>query len=154
MTVGRATIRAAVDFGLDRFVAAQEHVYSQVVLELQKGAKTGHWMWFVFPQIRGLGQSETARFYALSSLEEARAYLEHPILGARLRECTGLVNGISGKSLQQIFGHVDALKFRSSMTLFCQATPDNEPFQRALDKYCDGRFDELTLNLLHHLGVS
>jgi uncharacterized protein (DUF1810 family) len=141
-----------VDLGLDRFVAAQQHVYSQVVLELQKGAKTGHWMWFVFPQISGLGQSETARSYALSSLEEARAYLDHPILGARLRECTGLVNDISGKSLQQIFGHVDALKFRSSMTLFCQATPDNEPFQRALDKYCDGRLDELTLKILQRPG--
>lgn len=133
---------------LDRFVSAQAPVYPGVLRELENGRKTGHWMWFVFPQIRGLGRSETARFYAIASRDEARAYLDHPILGPRLRECTALVNSITGKSLEEIFGTVDALKFRSCMTLFSEASDDTGVFRAALDKYCEGRLDQATVELL------
>ncbi|MGH7515003.1 MAG: DUF1810 domain-containing protein [Gemmatimonadales bacterium] len=133
---------------LERFVAAQGTVYSQVVRELKEGKKLGHWMWYIFPQISGLGRSETTRFYALSSCYEASAYLAHPTLGARLRECTGLVLGTSGRSLEDIFGAIDALKFASCMTLFCYATKDNELFRTAIDKCCGGRLDQTTIDLI------
>jgi uncharacterized protein (DUF1810 family) len=109
-------------------------------------------MWYIFPQLSGLGRSETARFYAITSLEEAREYLEHPILGARLSECTSLVVDVEGRSLEDIFGSVDALKFCSSMTLFSRATSDGAPFQAALDKYCGGRPDRATIDLLDGIG--
>ncbi len=137
---------------LERFVRAQDPAFDRVLAELRQGRKDGHWMWFVFPQIQGLGHSETAQFYALSSLEEAQAYLRHPILGPRLRECTRSVVDIAGRSLEEIFGHTDALKFRSSMTLFAKATTDNALFVRALAKYCDGQLDEKTLKLLGGTG--
>jgi len=137
---------------LERFVRAQDPVFGEVLAELRRGRKDGHWMWFVFPQVQGLGYSERARFYALSSLEEARAYLRHPVLGLRLRECTRLVVDIAGRSLEEIFGHTDALKFRSSMTLFAKATADNALFLRALAKYCNGKLDDKTLELLGGAG--
>ena len=133
---------------LDRFLKAQDPVYADVVRELRDGGKASHWMWFIFPQIAGLGRSETACFFAIASREEAIAYLQHPILGARLRECTELVNGVVGRSLEGIFGSIDAIKFRSSMTLFAQATADNAVFREALDKYCDGELDQATLELI------
>ena len=105
-------------FNLDRFVQAQDPVLAQVRAELWAGHKRTHWMWFVFPQLAGLGRSDTARYYALASLEEARAYLAHPLLGPRLIECTNLVNAVEGRSAHQIFGSPDDLKFHSSMTLF------------------------------------
>src|SRR5271170_6519896 len=109
-------------YDLRRFVEAQGGVYGQVCAELRTGQKRTHWMWFVFPQIRGLGSSEMALRYAISGLEEARAYLEHPILGPRLRECAGIVVGVEGKKVEEIFGYPDDLKFHSSMTLFAKAS--------------------------------
>lgn len=131
-----------------RFLAAQDPQYSQVLNELRAGRKTSHWMWYIFPQIQGLGASETSRYYAIASLEEAKAYLAHPILGARLLECTALVNQIANRSLVEIFGTIDAMKFRSSMTLFREANARTAAFRDAVDKYCDGTPDELTLAFL------
>ena len=128
-----------------RFLEAQEPVYAQVCAELRAGRKTSHWMWFIFPQIAGLGASAMARTFAIASLEEARAYLRHPVLGPRLEECCRLVNRIEGRTIGEIFGYPDDLKFRSSMTLFAHAADDNTVFQEALDKYFGGEFDPLTL---------
>ncbi|MGO9231778.1 MAG: DUF1810 domain-containing protein [Bryobacteraceae bacterium] len=133
---------------LQRFVDAQNPVYGQVCAELRAGRKRSHWMWFVFPQIQGLGYSPLARKFAISSLEEAKAYLDHPILGPRLRECCRLVNLVEGRSIEEIFGYPDDLKFRSAMTLFAHAGPDNRIFQDALEKYCDGEDDPLTIERL------
>lgn len=122
-------------YDLARYVTAQDPVYEQVCAELRAGRKRTHWMWFVFPQMKGLGSSPMAEKYAIGSREEAVAYLEHPVLGPRLRECTELVNRMEGRSLDQIFGYPDDLKFRSSMTLFAGATAENQVFKDALLKY-------------------
>ena len=136
----------AVDpFDLKRFVDAQAPVYDTVVDELRAGRKRSHWMWFVFPQLRGLGSSPTAVHYGIASLEEARAYLDHDLLGPRLRECVGLVNQVQGRSVEQIFGWPDDLKLRSSMTLFARAADDNQDFLALLDKYYGGEQDPLTV---------
>ena len=135
-------------YDLERFVAAQEAVWREVLTELRQGAKKSHWMWFIFPQIRGLGSSYTAQHYAIASRAEAGAYLQHPVLGPRLRECTQLVLDVEGRSLHQIFGSPDDLKFCSSMTLFAHATADNQLFLDALQKYCGGRLDPLTMQRL------
>ncbi|ORV18444.1 DUF1810 domain-containing protein [Mycobacterium celatum] len=132
-------------FDLQRFVDAQAGVYHTVVEELRAGRKRSHWIWFIFPQIAGLGRSPMAERYAISSLKEARAYLNHDVLGPRLRECTQLVNQIAGRSIGEIFGSPDDLKVRSSMTLFAHATDDNRDFVELLDKYYDGEEDALTL---------
>lgn len=134
-------------FDLDRFIAAQDRIYDDVLRELRAGRKASHWMWFIFPQLKELGRSETSRFYGIATLDEARAYAGHPVLGARLRECTQLVNAQAGTPLDVILGHVDALKFRSSMTLFAQATQD-AVFTTALAAFCAGLPDEATLDLL------
>ena len=136
------------EYDLQRFVEAQAPVYEQVSAELRSGRKRTHWIWFVFPQIEGLGKSATAQHFAIASLEEARAYMAHPVLGPRLRECTQWVNETQGRSIEQIFGHPDNLKFRSSMTLFAHATEDNGVFLQALSKYFGGEFDPLTLERL------
>lgn len=133
---------------LQRFVDAQDPVYAQVRVELRQGRKTTHWMWFVFPQIAGLGHSPMARTYAIPSLEEARAYLSHPILGPRLLECTRLVNGVQGPSAHEIFGSPDDLKFQSCMTLFAQVAPAEPAFREALDTYFAGEADPRTLEHL------
>ena len=133
---------------LQRFVDAQDPVYEQVCRELRQGRKQGHWIWFVFPQIAGLGHSATARRFAVASLQEAQAYLQHPVLGPRLRECTQIVNRVEGRTIEQLLGHPDDLKFRSSMTLFARATPDNQVFEDALRKYCADGYDPLTLERL------
>ena len=130
------------------FVTAQDSVYNDVRDELRAGRKQSHWMWFIFPQLAGLGHSATARLFAISSTEEAGAFLAHPLLGPRLRECTQLVNSIDGRSARQIFGDPDDLKFRSSMTLFASAAADNEVFLEALRKYFAGEPDARTLDLL------
>lgn len=135
-------------FDLKRFVDAQAPVYGNVVGELRDGRKRSHWMWFVFPQLRGLGGSAIAARYGISSLEEAGAYLRHPVLGPRLRECTQLVNQVRGRSIGQIFGSPDDLKLCSSMTLFTRATDENQDFIALLDKFYGGRQDELTLERL------
>ena len=136
-------------YDLERFLAAQAPVFETVCAELRAGAKRSHWMWFIFPQLRGLGHSATARFYGIGSLAEARAYLAHPVLGSRLDLCTRLVLEAENASLRQIFGTPDDLKFGSSMTLFALASGDPEtPFHAALDRFCAGRLDEATLRLL------
>ena len=135
-------------FDLERFVVAQEPVLAGVLEELSDGCKSGHWMWFVFPQLEGLGLSPTARFYALSGLEEARSYLAHRVLGPRLRECTQLVNAVQGRSVHEIFGTPDDLKFRSSMTLFADVAGSGSPFAAALARYFRGAADPATIALL------
>jgi uncharacterized protein (DUF1810 family) len=132
-------------FDLGRFVSAQNPVYAQVCAELRRGRKQSHWMWFIFPQIEGLGHSTMARRYAISSRAEAEAYLCHPVLGLRLNECCRLVNSIEGFSIGEILGYPDDLKFHSSMTLFANADPQNDCFQAALDKYFGGQRDRGTL---------
>jgi uncharacterized protein (DUF1810 family) len=131
---------------LERFVAAQDPIYDRVVAELRAGRKTTHWMWFVFPQIAGLGRSPTSVRFALASLEEARAYLDHPVLGARLRECTQIVADHSGLTAFDIFGGIDALKLHSSMTLFAHAAPDDPLFKTVLDRCFDAQADPNTLD--------
>jgi uncharacterized protein (DUF1810 family) len=133
---------------LQRFVDAQERVYDRVTEELASGCKRSHWMWFVFPQLRGLGFSLTSRKYGISGLDEARAYLAHPVLGPRLRECTELMLGIEGRSVDDVLGYPDNLKFRSSMTLFAKAADDATLFDGALAKYFAGEPDDKTLGLL------
>jgi uncharacterized protein (DUF1810 family) len=135
-------------YNLQRFIQAQEPVYKRVVSELREGRKRTHWMWFIFPQIRGLGQSEISQRFSIGSLYEAEAYSAHPILGPRLKECTQLVNAIQGRSIEDIFGYPDHLKFRSSMTLFAQAAPGERVFNEALDKYFAGAPDDFTLSRL------
>ncbi|CAM4282893.1 DUF1810 domain-containing protein [Mycobacterium senriense] len=145
----RSHMESAGDpFGLKRFVDAQEPVYGDVVAELRAGRKRSHWMWFVFPQLRGLGGSAMAVRFGIASLEEAGAYLDHELLGPRLRECSRLVTAVQGRSIGQIFGSPDDLKLCSSMTLFARATDDNQDFVAVLDKYYDGRLDPLTLERL------
>ena len=134
-------------FDLHRFVEAQAPVLEQVRHELQAGSKRTHWMWFIFPQLRGLGHSPTARHFGLDGAAEARAYLADPVLGRRLIEWTALVNQVEGKTAHQIFGSPDDMKFRSSMTLFVTIQP--QPFEDALRKYYDGKPDPKTLELLH-----
>jgi uncharacterized protein (DUF1810 family) len=135
-------------YDLQRFLDAQNHVVEQVRAELRAGQKRGHWIWFIFPQIKGLGYSSAANKFAISCRAEAEAYLKHPILGPRLRNCTSLVTQIEGRAMDQIFGYPDNLKFRSSMTLFARATVDNQLFESALRKYFDGKPDPLTLERL------
>ncbi|MBG0799409.1 DUF1810 domain-containing protein [Methylocystis sp. L43] len=135
-------------YDLARFVAAQKPVYEKVRAELAAGRKRSHWMWFVFPQIEGLGASAMAQRYAIHSLAEAAAYVAHPLLGARLKECVRLVNKIEGRSAHEIFGSPDNLKFHSSVTLFAAAAPQEPHFGKALDKYFAGRRDPLTVNSL------
>jgi uncharacterized protein (DUF1810 family) len=134
-------------FELQRFVDAQAPLYAQVMSELRNGRKRSHWMWFIFPQIAGLGHSAMAHRYAIASRDEAVAYLEHPALGSRLRECTETVCGIEARSIGEIFGSPDDLKFRSSMTLF-EAVSGNPIFRSALDKFCAGEGDPATLAIL------
>ena len=133
-------------YRLERFAQAQDAsgTYQRAVAELRAGRKVSHWMWFVFPQIAGLGYSPTSRMYAITSLEEARAYLAHPVLGPRLTECAVILAGLPGRTAEQIFGEVDALKLRSSMTLFARAAPDEPAFRQVLDQYFDGAPDPAT----------
>jgi uncharacterized protein (DUF1810 family) len=133
---------------LERFVQAQQGIFFQAVAELSRGFKTSHWMWFIFPQLKGLGASAMSQRYSLASVEEARLYLAHPVLGPRLRQCTAAVNAVEGHSAEQVFGKVDAQKFCSSMTLFHLAEPEAEEFSTALQKYFGGREDPATLALL------
>jgi uncharacterized protein (DUF1810 family) len=135
-------------FRLERFIAAQNPVFHHVLSELEAGSKTGHWMWFIFPQIRGLGESPTSIEYAISSRDEAKAYLRHPVLGPRLKECARVVILVEGRSAHEIFGSPDDMKFRSSMTLFAEVSPDDDIFKRALVKYFNGEPDPLTLDRL------
>ncbi|MDH4085670.1 MAG: DUF1810 domain-containing protein [Candidatus Krumholzibacteria bacterium] len=135
-------------YNLHRFLAAQENVYDTVLDELRARRKSSHWIWFIFPQITGLGRSGMAQQFAITSLDEAKAYMQQPTLGPRLRECTQLVLDVNGRSAEEIFGYPDHLKFRSSMTLFLTASSDNTLFNNALLKYFDGKPDQMTLDIL------
>jgi uncharacterized protein (DUF1810 family) len=135
-------------YNLQRFVEAQHDDYEDVCAELRAGRKSSHWIWFIFPQIKGLGRSATSDWFAISSLDEATVYLKHTVLGPRLRECTQLVTLVEGRSLPEILGSPDDLKFRSCMTLFAHATIENSVFLDALRKYSGGEFDPATLRLL------
>ncbi len=135
-------------FNLQRFVDAQLRDYAGAVAELSRGRKAGHWIWYVFPQIEGLGRSHMSRRYAIGSLDEARAYAAHAVLGPRLDECVRLMLAIDGKSAEQVLGPVDALKFRSCLTLFGAACEGHDVFAEALEKYFDGEQDPLTLKAL------
>jgi uncharacterized protein (DUF1810 family) len=134
-------------YDLQRFVDAQEGIYEQALAEIRAGHKRSHWMWFVFPQFAGLGFSPTSQHYAIKSLEEAKAYLSHPVLGARLIECTEAVLRIGGRSAHDIFGSPDDMKLRSSATLFAAVSPERSVFHRLLDTYFEGRADGRTLSL-------
>ena len=138
----------ASDYDLERFVQAQEGIYPGVVAELRAGRKAGHWIWFVFPQATGLGRSPMSLHYSIGSLDEARAYLGHPVLGPRLRECAGLVLATTGRSAEEILGGIDAVKLRSSMTLFHRADPDEPVFVQVLEHYYGGIPDAVTDRIL------
>ncbi|HEY1877210.1 MAG TPA: DUF1810 domain-containing protein [Rhizomicrobium sp.] len=133
---------------LERFIEAQAPIYAQALGELRAGQKQSHWMWFIFPQVAGLGQSPTSRAYAIQSLDEARAYLAHPVLGSRLRECCQVLMNLRAKSANDIFGSIDAMKLRSCLTLFAEAAPEEVLFYNLLEKYFDGDTDEATLEIL------
>jgi uncharacterized protein (DUF1810 family) len=135
-------------FDLARFVEAQRGTYEQACAELRRGRKTGHWIWFIFPQMAGLGMSAMSQRYAIGSLDEAKAYLGHPVLGPRLREITDIVQGIEGRTVEEIFGWPDDVKLRSSMTLFAAASGDERVFVDVLAKYFGGQRDQKTLGLL------
>ena len=135
-------------YNLDRFVSRPGRVYPQVLAELAAGRKRGHWIWFIFPQMKGLGRSAQSEYYGIGSLEEAAAYARHPLLGPRLVECTQLVNQVEGCTIREILGPPDDLKFRSSMTLFARAAEETTVFNYALKKYFNGEADLQTLNLL------
>ncbi len=137
---------------LDRFVVAQDAVYQQAIAELLAGRKRSHWMWFIFPQVAGLGSSPTAQHYAIRDRGEARAYLEHAILGPRLVECAEAVLAVTGATAAEVFGHPDDLKLRSSATLFAEISPPGSVFDRLLAKYFDGNRDPLTLERLAQSG--
>ena len=138
-------------FQLSRFVKAQDKIYDRVLAELKSGRKRSHWMWFMFPQIEGLGASSTTRYYSIKSLEEARQYLDHPLLGKRLRECAETVLALEGLSASSIFGYPDDLKLKSSMTLFASVAEPGSVFSRVLEKYFRGNRDERTIALLDRL---
>ncbi|WP_353643564.1 DUF1810 domain-containing protein [Mesorhizobium sp. WSM2239] len=143
----------ADSFNLERFVTAQQPVVETALEELKAGQKRSHWMWFIFPQLRGLGSSSMAEFYGIGSLAEAKAYLDHPLLGPRLVRCASTVLALEGRPLHAIFGSPDDMKFCSSMTLFALAGDDGESlFHQALARYCDGRMDRRTLALLEQKG--
>ncbi len=140
--------RGVIAADLDRFIVAQEPVYEGALEELRRGRKTSHWMWFIFPQVAGLGSSAMSRRFAIASLDEARAFLAHPVLGPRLRECAAAVLAVTGWTADEIFGSVDAKKLRSSMTLFHRAVPEESLFGQVLDRYFDGVADGATDSLL------
>jgi uncharacterized protein (DUF1810 family) len=135
-------------FRLQRFVQAQDPVFDRVQAELRDGKKRSHWMWFIFPQYAGLGHSDISQHFAISSLEEAAAYLHHPVLGPRLEACTRLVTQLQGKSIRLIFGSPDHLKFHSCMTLFERVAAEDNIFRAALEQYFEGQPDRLTLSLI------
>ncbi|NDW10496.1 DUF1810 domain-containing protein [Dysgonomonas sp. 520] len=139
-------------YNLQRFIDAQNNIYEQVIKELKRGSKTTHWMWFVFPQIKGLGYSTTAIFYSISNLEEAKAYMENSILNNRLIECCLIILELKDKSANNIFGYTDAMKLKSSMTLFSLAS-DNLVFNQVLDMYFKGEKDNATLRIVNQQNI-
>ncbi len=138
------------DNSLNRFLSAQQNTYPQVVKELRNGKKTTHWMWFIFPQIEGLGHNSTAKYYSIKTIEEAKEYITHPILGARLLECSKIILEIENKTADDIFGYPDNAKLKSSMTLLNFVTPEHKVFAEVLKKYFSGKQDEQTLSILQN----
>lgn len=138
-------------FDLQRFISAQEGIYEQALAELQRGQKRSHWIWFIFPQIEGLGSSQMTRYYAIKSMDEAIGYLSHPLLGRRLRECAQVVLSLEGLTISEIFGYPDDLKMKSSMTLFAQVAEPGSVFAQILYKYYKGQRDNRTIELLEKL---
>ena len=151
MTKPNNTINDNDPFELNRFLKAQERIYNTAIAELKSGRKRSHWMWYIFPQIDGLAKSTTSKRYAIKSREEAREYLNHPVLGARLTECAEAVVAVQGRSISEIFGYPDDLKLKSSMTLFAFLPETPSAFERILDKYFHGERDAQTLHLLEEL---
>jgi uncharacterized protein (DUF1810 family) len=143
---------AAEPFDLQRFVVAQDPVFGEVCAELAAGAKRSHWMWFVFPQLAVLGRSPTAKFFGIASLDEARAYWQHPVLGPRLERCCEILQGLQGRTAHQVFGMPDELKLRSCLTLFERAAPDQPLFCALIDRYCAAERDEATIAWLERGG--
>jgi uncharacterized protein (DUF1810 family) len=148
MISGDSTSDRKEPYDLNRFITAQEGVYDRALAELRDGMKRSHWMWFIFPQIEGLGQSPTSRHYSIKSLEEARQYLSHPVLGQRLTECSEAVLAVKGQSASDIFGHPDDWKLQSSMTLFELVSGPDSVFARVLEKYYAGKRDTKTLQIV------
>ena len=148
MIQGDSASNCSDPYDLNRFISAQEGVYDRALAELRGGLKRSHWMWYIFPQIEGLGHSPTTRLYSIKSLEEARQYLAHPVLGARLAECAEAVLGVQGHSASDIFGHPDDWKLQSSMTLFALVSNPGSVFERVLDKYYGGKQDSRTLQIV------
>ncbi|HSB33720.1 MAG TPA: DUF1810 domain-containing protein [Nitrospirota bacterium] len=151
MTKGSDAADRSDPYDLNRFISAQEGIYDRVLAELRGGLKRSHWMWFIFPQIDGLGFSPTTRHYAIKSLEEAKRYLGHPVLGARLTECAEAVLAVQGRSVSDIFGYPDDMKLQSSMTLFALVAGTNSVFERVLEKYYQGKRDARTLQIVGNL---
>lgn len=152
MTRKDDTVGSSDPFNLARFTEAQDGIYGSVLAELRAGRKRSHWIWYIFPQMYGLGFSSTSKYYAIRSIEEARAYLDHPVLGQRLRECSEIVLGVEGRSASEIFGYPDDMKLHSSMTLFAYVAADPfSVFARVLDQYFHGRQDSKTLSLIDGL---
>ena len=141
------------DTGINRFIRAQENIYLQVINELQNGKKTSHWMWFIFPQIEGLGFSSTSKYYSIKTIAEAKEYVMHPVLGKRLLECSTILLNIEGKSAESIFGYPDNLKLQSSMTLFSFTSPESTVFLNVLNKYFNNKKDQKTLDILKSMGA-
>jgi len=141
------------DTGINRFIRAQENIYLQVINELQNGKKTSHWMWFIFPQIEGLGFSSTSKYYSIKTIAEAKEYVMHPVLGKRLLECSTILLNIEGKSAESIFGYPDNLKLQSSMTLFSFTSPESTVFLNVLNKYFNNKKDQKTLDILKLMGA-
>ena len=135
---------------LNRFLTAQEHAYDIALAEIRRGRKRTHWIWYIFPQLRSLGKSERSYFYGIADIEEAKAYLDHPILGSRLIEISETLLHIQGKSAQDIFGGIDSMKLHSSMTLFAVVGGDGSVFYKVIDRYFDGKMDENTLKILYN----
>lgn len=136
---------------LSRFLSAQQNIYPQVIKELQAGKKTTHWMWFIFPQIEGLGYSSTAKYYSIKDIEEAKEYINHPVLGKRLLECANILLSINNKSAEEIFGYPDYLKLKSCITLFNYVAPEHKVFADVLQKYFAGQQDERTIHILQSM---
>ena len=140
------------DHSLERFVDAQERMYNMALTEVKSGKKLSHWIWYIFPQLKGLGKSNNSIYYGIDDIEEAKAYLQHPILGARLREITSVFLGLTGKNAQDVFGYLDAMKVRSCMTLFNEVA-DDDLFRKVLERYYSGLADERTLTILGKLDI-
>ena len=140
------------DHSLERFVDAQERMYNMALTEVKSGKKLSHWIWYIFPQLKGLGMSGNSHYYGIDNIEEAKAYLQHPILGARLREITSVFLGLTGKNAQDVFGYLDAMKVRSCMTLFNEVA-DDDLFRKVLERYYSGLADEKTLTILGKLDI-